>query len=35
VVRGLNRRSLFTVPSDSYSVSLSEQFAVRFVPKFM
>jgi hypothetical protein len=32
---GLNRKSLFTVPSNSYSVSLTEQLAGRFVPKFM
>jgi hypothetical protein len=32
---GLNRRSLFTVPLDSHSVSLTEQLAGRFVPKFM
>jgi hypothetical protein len=32
---GLNRRSLFTIPSNSYLVSLIEQFVGRFVPKFM
>jgi hypothetical protein len=32
---GLNISSLFTVPLDSHSVSLTEQLAGRFVPKFM
>jgi hypothetical protein len=32
---GTEQKILFTVPSDSYSVSLTEQFAGRFVHNFM